>query len=72
MSFGIPVNIAIATMEDIYEKLCWSYTTMRNTFVYDHKDDSYLLSDLTELFAGKILYPEQFSKKPDYEQNSLL
>jgi hypothetical protein len=35
MSFGIPVNSATAAMEIIYERLCWIYTTVQNTFVYD-------------------------------------
>jgi hypothetical protein len=57
MSFCIPVNIATAAMEEIYGRLCWLYTTLHNTFVYDHTD-SYYLSDLTELSVGKIPYPE--------------
>ncbi len=72
MSFCIPVNIATAAMEDIYQRLCWVYTTMHNTWVYDHKCDSHHLSHLTKLFLEKIPYSEQFSKKPDYEQNSLI
>ncbi len=68
MSFGIPVNSATATMEEIYELLCWLYTTVQNTFVYDHSGGPYYPSDLTELSEGKILYLEQFADKPDYEQ----
>ncbi len=72
MLFGDPVNIATAAMEEIYERLFWLYTTVHNTFSCKHKSDSYYLSDLTELSEGKIPYPEQIAKKPDYEQNSLL
>jgi hypothetical protein len=61
-----------AAMEEIYERLCWIYTTVQTSFVYDHLGNTYYLSDLTELSEGKILYPEQFANKPDYEQNSLL
>ncbi len=59
-------------MGDTYERLCWVYTTMSNTLVYDHKGDSHHLSDISDLLIGKIPYPEQFSEKPDYEQDSLL
>ncbi len=70
MSFGIRINIATAAMEDIFERLCWVYTTMRNTVIYHHKGDSHHLSDISDLSIGKIPFPEQFSQKPDYEQNS--
>ena len=36
MSFGIRLNIAIAVMEEIYERLYWIYITVKNTLVYDH------------------------------------
>jgi hypothetical protein len=49
MSFGIPVNIVTAVMEEIYERLCWLYSTVQNTFVNDHSGKHYCLSDLTEL-----------------------
>jgi hypothetical protein len=71
MSFGVPVNIATAAMEEIYERLCWLYTTVQNTLVYDYRGNNYNLSDLTELSEGKIPYPQQFANKPDYEQKSL-
>ncbi len=54
MSFGIPVNIATAAMEDIYERLCWTYITVKKTLVHDHVGNSYHLSDLTELSEGRI------------------
>ena len=74
MSFGILVNIATAAMGEIQVLLCWLYTTVHNTVVYDHTDEAYSLSDLTasELSKGKIPYPEQYANKPDYEQKSLL
>jgi hypothetical protein len=72
LSFGIPVNIVTAAMEEIYERLCWLQTTVQNILVYDHRGSNYYLSDLTELSKGKIPYPEQFANKPDCEQKSLL
>ncbi len=45
---------------------------MSNTWMYDYKVESHHLSDPTTLSVGKIPYEEQFSNKPDYEQNSLL
>ncbi len=61
MSFGILINIATAAMEGIYELLCWVYTTVQNTFAYDHSGSVYYLSELTVLSQGKIPYPEQFT-----------
>jgi hypothetical protein len=72
MSFGIPVNIVTAVMEEIYERLCWLCMIVQNTFVYDYRGSTYQFSDLTELSKGKIPYPEQYANKPDYEQKSLL
>ncbi len=68
MSFGISINIATSAMEDIYKRLCWIYITLKNTIVYFHVGNTYLLSDLTELSEGRIPYPELFTNKPDYEQ----
>ena len=31
MSFSNPINIATATMEQIYERLCWVYAALRST-----------------------------------------
>jgi hypothetical protein len=36
MSFGIPMNVATAAMEEIFERLCWIYITVKNTLVYHH------------------------------------
>ena len=71
MSFGIPINIATATMKEVYQRLCWIFITV-NTLVYDPVGNTYHLSDLTELSEGRIPYPEQFANKLDYEQKSLL
>ncbi len=49
MSFCIPINIATAALEEIYESLCWIYITVKYTLVYDHVGNTYHLSDLTEL-----------------------
>jgi hypothetical protein len=58
--FSIPINVATATMVDIDERLCWLHTTDKSTIAYDAIGNSYPLSDLTELSAGQIPYPEQF------------
>ena len=60
MSLGIPINIATAAMENIYQRLCWIYITVKNTLVPDHVGNTYHLSDLTELSEGRIPYVEQF------------
>ena len=72
MVFSNPINIATAAMEDIFERLCWLYSTMRFTTVCDGSGNHHSLSDLTELSKGKIPYPEQFANKMDYEQNTFL
>ena len=72
MSFGIQINIATAAMEDIYERLCWVYTTLSSTLVFDHRGVSHSLMFIIDLSKGKIPYPEHFSKKPEYEQESLI
>ncbi len=45
MPFGIPINIATAAMEGIYERLCWIYITVitLNTLVYDKVGNTYHL-----------------------------
>ncbi len=72
MSFCIPINITTAVMEGIYERLCCTYITVKNTLVYDHVGNTYHLSELTALLEGRIPYPEQFTNKFDYEQKPLL
>ena len=72
MVFSNPINIATAAMEDIFERLCWLYSTMRFTTVCDGSGNHHSLSDLTVLSKGKIPYPEQFANKMDYEQNTFL
>ncbi len=72
MSFGIRINISTAAMEDIYERLCWVYTTLRNTLVFDHRGVPHNLMLIADLSRGKIPYPEQFSEKPDDEQETLI
>ncbi len=69
MLFG---NIATAAMEDIFERLCWVNTTLSNSLVFDHRGVSHSLMFMIDLSKGKIQYPEHFSKKPDYEQESLI
>ncbi len=48
------------------------YTTLRNTLVFDHRGGPHDIMFITDLLRGKIPYPEHFSKKPDYEQESLI
>ncbi len=45
--------------EEIYERLCWIYITVKNTFVYDRVGNTCHLSDLTKLSEGRIPYQEQ-------------
>ncbi len=56
MLFRIQVNIATAVLEDIYERLCWLYITVKNTLEYDHIANTYYLSDTTELSEEEIPY----------------
>ena len=72
MVFSNPINIATATMEQIYERLCWIYSTLRSTVVYDAIGNSYPLSDITQLTRGKIPYPERFNEMMDYQQNAFI
>ncbi len=72
MSFGIRINIATAALEDIYERLCWVCSTLRNTLVFDHRGVPHNLMYITDLSRGKFPYPEQFSEEPDYEQETLI
>ena len=59
-------------MEQIYEKLCWIYSTFRSTFVYYAIGKSYPLSDITQLTRGKIPYPARFNEMMDYKQSAII
>ena len=72
MSFSNPINVATASMEHIYERLCWLYATFRSTFVYDAIGQPYPLSDITQLSRAKIPYPELFNEMIDYKQNEVV
>ena len=72
MVYSNPIDIATATMEQIYEILCWMYSALRSTFVYDAIGNSYPLSDITQLTRAKIPYPERFNEMSDYEQNAFI
>ena len=72
MSFSNPINIATASMEQIYERLCWIYATFRSTFVYDAIGKPYPLPDITQLSRGKISNPERFNEMIDYKQNAVI
>ena len=67
-----PINVATASMEQIYERLCWIYSTFRSTFVNDAIGKSYSLSDITQLTRAKIPYPEHFNEMIDYKQNEVI
>ena len=54
MVFSNPINIATAAMEDIFDRLCWLYATMRFTTVCDGSGNHHSLSDLTELSKVRI------------------
>ena len=62
MSFSNPINIATASVESIYERLCWLYASFRSTFVYNANGQSYPLSDITQLSRAKIPFPERFDE----------
>ena len=66
MIFSSSINIATATMEPIYERMCWIYSALRSTFVYDAIGNSYPLSEITQLTRAKISYPERFDETIDY------
>ena len=72
MSFSNPINVVTASMEYIYERLCWLYATFRSTFVYDAIGQPYPLSDITQLSRAKIPYPELFNEMIDYKQNEVV
>ena len=72
MSFSNPINIATATMEQIYERLCWVYAALRSTVIFDAIGNQYQLSVITQLTRGKISYPERFYEMVDYKQTSII
>ena len=72
MAFSNPINIATASVEQIFERLCWLYSTFRSTFVFDAIGKSYPLSDITQLTRGKIPYPERFNEMNDYQLNAAI
>ena len=72
MSFSNPINIATATMEQIYERLCQVYAALRSTVIFDAIGNSYQLSVITQLTRGKLPYPERFYEMVDYKQTSII
>ena len=72
MSFSNPINVATASVESIFERLCWLYASFRSTFVYNANDQSYPLSDITQLSRAKIPLPERFDEMIDYQQNEVV
>ena len=72
MVFSNPINIAAATMEQIYKRLCWVYAALRSTVIFDAIGNSYQLSVLTQLTRGKIPYPERFCEMLDYVQTGAI
>ena len=72
MSFSNPINVATASMEQIYERLCWLYATFRSTFLFDAIGNPYPLSDITQLTRAKIPYSERFDEMIDYKQNEVI
>ena len=72
MVFINPINIDTATMEQIYKRLCWIYSALRSTFVYDANGNSYPILDITQLTRAKIPYPERFNEMRDYEQHAFI
>ena len=72
MVFSSPINIATATVEQIIERLCWIYSALRSTVVYDAIGNSCPLSDITQLTRGKIPYPQRFNEMMENKQNALI
>ena len=72
MSFSNPINVATASVESNYERLCWLYATFKSTFVYNASGKSYPLSDITQLSRAKIPYPARFEEMIDYKQNEVV
>ena len=72
MVFSNPINIATAAMEQIYERLCWIYSALRSTFIYDAIGNSYPVSEITQLTMAKVPYPERVNEMIDYEQNAFI
>ena len=55
MPFGTRVNFETAVIKDIYERLCWVYTTLRNTLVFDHKGKPHYLFDIISKLGRYIM-----------------
>ena len=72
MSFSNPINVATASVDSIYERLCWLYATFRSTFVYNANGKSYPLSDITQFSRAKSPYLERFDEMIDYKQNEVI
>ena len=72
MVFSNPINIATATLEQIYEPLCWIYFTLRSTVVFDAIGISYQRLVLTQLTRGRIPYQKRFYEMIDYQQNAFI
>ena len=72
MVFYNPINIATATMEEIYERLCWVYSAFRSTVIFDAIGNPHQLSVLTQLTRGKIPYPDRFCEMYDYIQSGIV
>ena len=72
MVFSNLINIVTATMEQIYERLCWIYSALRSTVVHGAIGNSYPLSVITQLTRAKIPYPERFDEMIDSEQNEVI
>ena len=72
MVLSNPINIASATMEQIYERMCWIYSALRLTFVYKAIGNSYPPSEITQPTRAKTRYPERFNEMIDYQQNAFI
>ena len=72
MSFSNPINVATASMAQIYERLYWIYATFRSTFVYDAIGKPCPLSDVTHLTRAKIPYAERFNEMIYHKQNEVI
>ena len=66
------LNLFCATMEEIYERFGWFYSTIRHTVVSAARGSCYQLTQLTQMSRRTVPYPECCTKMRDCEQNALL
>ncbi len=71
MAFS-PINLSIASPEEIFQRQAYVNTTAKYIVVYDALGNCHQLPILTQLSLGNIPFSLQFPRMQDYEQNILL